>query len=353
MAAHKVVVQTLVLVVEPLDFAVAYLGHFAVVAVALSLFGFELQLLYHRLVALYLCDYLFFGIPFRAELVNLFLDFGYFAVQLLELCVVVLALYGFALYFQLFLPAREFVKFFGHGVAFDTQFCGGFIHKVDCLIGQKAVGDVAVGKFNGRNYCIVLNAHMMVVFVLFLYSSQNGNGVVDIGLVNHYGLETPFESLVFLEIFLVFVERGGTDASQFAARKCRFQNVGCVHCAFALSGSYKRVDFVDEKYNLAFGTNHFVHHRFQSFLKLALVFGACHERAHVERIHFLVFKVLGHIAAHDALGQAFDYCRLAGSRFAYKYRVVFRAARQYLQHAPYLVVAPDDGIEFALACRFN
>ncbi len=34
----------------------------------------------------------------------------------------------------------------GHGVDLDAQLAGGFVHQVDGLVGQEAVGDVAAGR---------------------------------------------------------------------------------------------------------------------------------------------------------------------------------------------------------------
>ena len=63
----------------------------------------------------------------------------------------------------------------------------------------------------------------------------------------------------------------------------------------------------------------------------------------------LVFQVLGHVAAHDALCQTFDDGRLTRARFTYQYRIVLRAAREDLKHAANLVVTTDDRIQLARA----
>ena len=72
------------------------------------------------------------------------------------------------------------------------------------------------------------------------------------------------------------------------------------------------------------------------------------QRAHVERDDLLVLQALGHVAADDALGQAFDDGRLADARLADQHRIVLGAPRQHLDHAPDLFVAPDHRIELAL-----
>ena len=63
----------------------------------------------------------------------------------------------------------------------------------------------------------------------------------------------------------------------------------------------------------------------------------------------LVLETLGHVAAHDALGEALDDRGLADAGLADEDRVVLRATRQDLDHAPDLFVAADDRVHLALA----
>ena len=61
----------------------------------------------------------------------------------------------------------------------------------------------------------------------------------------------------------------------------------------------------------------------------------------------LFFKPFGNVAAHDALRQAFDDRRLADAGIADQHRIVLGAAREHLNDAADLFVAPDDRIELA------
>ena len=189
----------------------------------------------------------------------------------------------------------------------------------------------------------------MVVFVAFLQSAKNRNRRKFVGFIDHHGLETAFQRLVFLEIFLVFVERRRADGTQFATRQRRFQDVGRVHRTLTAASPDERVDFVDEKDDFALGLRHFLHHAFESFLELALVLRTGQQRTHIERVKLLVFQVFRHVAAHDSLCQALDNGRFTRARLTDENRVVFRASRQDLQHTPNLVIAPDDGVEFAFS----
>ena len=62
----------------------------------------------------------------------------------------------------------------------------------------------------------------------------------------------------------------------------------------------------------------------------------------------LVLEPFRHVAADDALGQAFDDGRLADAGLADQHRVVLGAPRQHLDDAANLLVAADDRIELAL-----
>ena len=167
-------------------------------------------------------------------------------------------------------------------------------------------------------------------------------------LVHHHGLETALQRLVFLDVLLVLLQRGGANGVQLAARQGRLEQVGRVHGAFAAAaGANERVHLVDEEHDLAFGVGHFLDHGLQALLKLALVLGACHQQAHVEAHDGFVFQVFGHVAAHDALRQALHDGGFAHAGLAEQHGVVLGAAAQDLQHAADLLVAADHRVYLA------
>ena len=73
------------------------------------------------------------------------------------------------------------------------------------------------------------------------------------------------------------------------------------------------------------------------------------ERAQVERHDPLLAQPVGHVAAHDALGEALGDGGLADSRLADEDRVVLRPAAEHLDDATDLLVASDDRVQLALA----
>ena len=136
---------------------------------------------------------------------------------------------------------------------------------------------------------------------------------------------------------------------ELAPRQHRLQHVRRVDRPFRGAGADDGVQLVDEEDNLSFGIDDFLQHRLQPLFELAAVLGAGHQRAHVERDDALVLEALRDVAADDANGQAFDDGRLADAGFADEHRVVLRAPGQHLHDAADFLVAPDHGIELALA----
>ena len=203
----------------------------------------------------------------------------------------------------------DFVDFGGQGIKFHAQASGGFIDQVDGLIGEKAIGDIALRKHRRRDNGGVLNAHAVVHFVAFFQTAQDGDGVFDGRFGNDHGLKTALERRVFFDVLAVFVERGGADGAEFASRERGLQHVGSVHRAFRSASADESVEFVDEKNNLAFGFGDFLENGFQAILELAAVFRAGDQRRQIESHDALGLQDFRHVSSDDALREAFhDGC---------------------------------------------
>ena len=339
--------QSLDLLLRLDDLAVAQLRHAAVVALPFGLLRLDLVTLDVVLLALDLGQQVALPLPFGSHR-------GVARTQLLDLLrkrrhALLVVLTADRLAFDLQLPdtAVEVVDLFGHGVHLQAQTRSRLVDQVDRLVGQKARGDVAVRQLDGSDDRLVLDAHLMVVLIAILQTAQDRDGVVGGRLVDHHLLETALERLVLLEIFLELVERRGADRAQLAARKGRFEDVGRIHRPRRLAGTHQRVNFVDEEQNLALRGDHLLHDGLQTLLELALILRTGDQRAHIEREDHLRLQVLGHVAVDDPVGDSFGDGRLADTRLAHEDRVVLRAARENLQHAPDLLVAADHRIELA------
>ena len=77
------------------------------------------------------------------------------------------------------------------------------------------------------------------------------------------------------------------------------------------------MDFVDEEDDVTIRLLHLVDDRLQTLLKLALVFGTCHQRTHVQRVDLFVSQIFGHVSAKDSMRQSFDNRRLTRTRLTY------------------------------------
>ena len=95
-----------------------------------------------------------------------------------------------------------------------------------------------------------------------------------LGSFDHHRLEAAFERGVFLDVLAVFVERGGADAVQFAARQHRLEHVAGVHRAFGLARADHGVHFVDEENDLPLALGDFLEHGFEAFLEFAAILRA-------------------------------------------------------------------------------
>ena len=190
--------------------------------------------------------------------------------------------------------AIDLVEFFRLRIDLHAQARRRLVHEVDRLVGQEAVGDVAVRQGRGRDERRILHAHAVVQFVLLLQAAQDRDRVRHLRLGHEHRLEATRERRVLLDMLAIFIERRRADAMQFAARQRRFEQVRRVHRAVRLAGADERVHLVDEQDDAACRRRDLAEHGLQPLLELAAIFRAGDERAHVEREQLLV------AAAHPA-----------------------------------------------------
>ena len=245
--------------------------------------------------------------------------------------------------------AVDRIEFFRLGIDLHLQPRRRLVDQIDRLVGQEAVGDVAVRQRRGGDNRAVADAHAVMLLVFVLQAAQDRDGILDRRLRHEDRLEAAGERGVLFHVLLVFVERGGADAVQFAARQRGLEQIGSVHGAVGLAGADQRVHLVDEQDDAAVRGCHLVQHGLEPFLEFAAIFGAGDQRAEIEGDQLLVGKAFRHVAVDDAQRQTFDDCGLADSGLADQHRIVLGAARQHLNGAADFFVAPDDRIELTLA----
>ena len=237
----------------------------------------------------------------------------------------------------------------GHRVDLDAQLAGRLVDEVDRLVGQEAVGEVAVRQHGRGDERGVLDAHAVVHLVALLQAAQDADGVLDRRLGDVHLLEPALEGGVLLDVLAVLVERRGADHPQLAAGEHRLDHVAGVHRALGGAGADDRVQLVDERDDLAGGVGDLLEHGLQPLLELAAVLGPGDHRADVEGDEALVLEALGDVAVGDAPGEALDDGGLADAGLTDQDGVVLRPPRQHLDDPADLVVAADDRVDLALA----
>ncbi len=293
-------------------------------------------------------DRLFLGVPALAHGGALGVERGEFAVERVEAFArggVGLLLEGDLFDLELEDSALDDVDLGWHRVDLDPEFGRGFIDEVDRLVGEEAVGEVAVGEHGGRDERGVLDADTVVDLVALLQSAKDANGVLDGRLADVDLLEAPLEGGVFLDVFAVLVEGGGADHVQLAAGEHGLDHVAGVHRALGPAGTDDGVQFVDEGDDLAGRVGDLLEHGLQAFFELAAVFRAGEHGADIEGDESLAFQAFGNIAVGDATGEPFDDGGFADSWFSDEDWVVLGAAAEHLDDAADLVVAADDGVD--------
>ena len=221
--------------------------------------------------------------------------------------------------------------------------------EVDRLVGQEAVGDVALRQRRGGDQRRVGDLDLVVLLVALLEPAQDGDRRLDGRLADVDGLEAALQRGVLLDVLAVLVERRGADRAQLAAGEHRLEQVGGVDGALGGAGADDRVQLVHEQDDLAAGLLDLLEDGLQPLLELAAVLRAGQQRADVERDHAAVAQGLRDVVVDDALGEALDDRRLADAGLADQHRVVLRAAGEDLDDAADLVVAADHRVELAVA----
>ena len=165
-------------------------------------------------------------------------------------------------------------------------------------------------------------------------------------------LEAARERVVFFKNLPVFLVGGRAHAFQLAGRQRRFEQVGGIQrAARSRARTNQCVNFVDEQHGL-FLLAQFLDDGFQALLKIATVFGAGQQRAHVQHVDLRVLQDFGHAVFHNHPRQPFGNGRFAHTGFAHQQRVVFAATAQNLDDALNFLIAPDERVNPPLARLF-
>ena len=221
------------------------------------------------------------------------------------------------------------------------------VDHVDRLVGELALGDVAVGQLHREVDRRVADLHAMVRLVLRAEPLDDLDRLLHRRGADDDRLEPPLEGAVLLDVLAVLVERGGADALDLAAGERRLEHVGGVDGALGRAGPDERVQLVDEEDHVL-RLPDLLHDGLQALLELAAVLGARDQGAQVELEEPLAHEDVRHVVVDDLLGEPLDDRRLAHARLADQDRVVLRAAGEDLDDPLDLRLAPDHRVELAV-----
>ena len=125
-------------------------------------------------------------------------------------------------------------------------------------------------------------------FVPFFQAAQNRNRIFDVRLTHKDNLKTPLQGSVFLDVLAVFVQGGGADRTQLAARQRWLKHIGGIDCALGGARSNQRVQFVDKEDDPALRVFDLLKHGLQPIFELAAILCARQHGAKIQSNHPLI-----------------------------------------------------------------
>ena len=242
--------------------------------------------------------------------------------------------------------AREAVDLGGNAVDLDALPGGRLVEEIDRGVGERAVGQVALGERDGGDDGALADAHVVVLLVLRRDAAEDLGGLIDGGRLEGDRREAAQDRGVALVDLAHAFGRRGREQADLAAREERLEQVADAGARHALAE--EGVDLLDDEDALAvLLLRELVDDGLQALLDLAAELRASDERARVELVDVRRREVRGDVAVRDAIGERVHEGRLADAGLADDERVVLEAALEDLQQAPDLDVAADDGVEAA------
>jgi hypothetical protein len=223
----------------------------------------------------------------------------------------------------------------------------GFVDEVDGLIGEEAIGDVAIGVGDREVNSLIGVADGVELLVAVLDTVDDLDSVFFVRRRDLDRLEAALEGTIFLDGLAVFSGRGCADALNFSARESGFEDVGGVEGAFGGAGADQGVKFVDEDDGVLI-LHQLLHDGLEALFKLAAVFGTGDDEGKVESEDALVGEEAGNVAVGDALGEAFDDGGFADAGFADEDGIVLGAAAEDLDDALQFLIAADERVELGI-----
>ena len=227
-----------------------------------------------------------------------------------------------------------------------------FVEQVHRLVGQEAIGDVALGLPDRGVDGIRGVADVVVALVALLHALKDLQGLLVARRLDHHSLEAPFQAPVALDMTPEFRRRGGADALDAVPGKRRLQDVGGVQRTLGGSRAHQGVELVHEDDELG-RLLKLLDDRLQPLLELAPIFGAGDHQRDIEGHDPPVGEEDRALAGGDPAGEAFHDRGLPDARLADEDGIVLGAAAEDLDHPVQFGPAADEGIERPVGGRLG
>ena len=192
----------------------------------------------------------------------------------------------------------------------------------------------------------------MVRLVAVTKAVQNRQRILLGRLIYRHRLEPALQSRILFDVFSVFVDGGRTDQLNFAPGKLRLENVGGINGAFRSSRTDDVMNFVNKQDYVSL-TGDLLQNFFDSFLKIAPVFGSCQHGGQVKGYDPLILDGFRHFSGNDFFREPFHNGGLAHTRLADQAGVILCAAGENLNDPLNLLIPPDNRIEGIVSGLFG
>ena len=246
--------------------------------------------------------------------------------------------------FQLVLKLRDLRKL--RRVQIEAR--AGLIDQIDSLVGQKAVGDIALTHLGGAAAHLVRHGNTVEGFVIGTDALENFCGLGNRRFPDVHRLKTAFQSGILFDVFAVFLERGRADDLNIAARESRLENICSIHRAFGVTCTDNIVHLVDDENDVA-DLFDLVDQTLHAALELAAELCTRNQCGQVEQMDLLVAHLKRNAALVDAHGKSLRDSSLADARLTDQAGIILLAAVENLNDAVGLAVASDDVVNAALS----
>ena len=238
----------------------------------------------------------------------------------------------------------------GHRVDLDAQAAGRLVDEVDRLVGQEAVGDVAVRERRRGHDRAVGDAHAVVHLVALLEAAQDRDRVLDASARRRRpagsGARARRPSRCARGTRRAWWRRSACSSPRASA------GLSMLHASIAPSAAPAPTSVCSSSMKRMRRPSACSISRSTAFRRSSnspRYFAPATIAPRSSATTSLSLQRGRHVARDDALREALDDRGLAHARLADEHRVVLRAARQHLDDAADLLVAADDRVELALA----